>query len=221
MTIRVVIADDQVAVREALRLTLDGEPDIEVAGEAANGAEAVHQTLWRRPDVVVMDLRMPYMDGITAIHRIMETDAPPKVLALTTFDLDEYLFGALRAGAAGFLLKDSDPELLLDAVRALHRGHGLIDPQVTGRLIQRFAELSPKPATAALGRLTPREHEVLSQLALGMSNTEIAGSLTIEEGTVKTHIARILGKLGLRTRVHAVIYAYEHGLAPGGPDRSG
>ncbi|WP_329081413.1 MULTISPECIES: response regulator transcription factor [unclassified Streptosporangium] len=216
MTIRVVIADDQAAVREALCLTLDGEPDIKVVGQAVNGAEAVHQTLWRRPDVVVMDLRMPYMDGITAIRQVMETEAPPKVLALTTFDLDEYLFGALQAGAAGFLLKDSDPELLLDAVRALHRGHGLVDPHVAKRLIHRFAELAPKPVTSALDRLTPREHEVLWQITQGLSNTEIAAALTIEEGTVKTHVARILSKLGLRTRVHAVIYAYEHGLAPRG-----
>ncbi|MFI6305320.1 response regulator [Amycolatopsis thailandensis] len=211
--IRVLIADDQEPVREALRLVLDGEPDIEVVDEAANGAEAVRKALWRRPDVVVMDLRMPHLDGITAIRRLIGTEPAPRVLALTTFDLDDYLFGALQAGAAGFLLKDSEPELLLDAVRALHTGQGLIDPQVTGRLINRFAALSPRAPTRELELLTPREHEVLRSIARGMSNAEIADTLVIEPGTVKTHVARVLGKLGLRTRVHAVIYAYEHGLA--------
>ncbi|CAM3937632.1 response regulator transcription factor [Kibdelosporangium persicum] len=210
--IHVLIADDQEPVREALRLVLDGEPDIEVVDEAANGAEAVRKALWRRPDVVVMDLRMPHLDGIAAIHQLANSEPAPRVLALTTFDLDEYLFGALRAGAAGFLLKDSDPELLLDAVRALHAGHGLIDPQVTGRLISRFAALSPNPPTHELDLLTPREHEVLRHIARGLSNAEIADTLVIEPGTVKTHVARVLSKLGLRTRVHAVIYAYEHGL---------
>jgi DNA-binding NarL/FixJ family response regulator len=136
------------------------------------------------------------------------------MLALTTFDTDEYLFGALQSGASGFLLKDSDPELLLEAVRALHRGHGLVDPQVTTRLIHRFATLSPAPDTDARQRLTPRELEVLRHLARGLSNADIAGALTIEEGTVKNHVASLLRKLGLPTRVHAVIYAYEHGLAP-------
>ncbi|MEV5721243.1 response regulator transcription factor [Amycolatopsis mediterranei] len=210
--IRVLIADDQEPVREALRLVLDGEPDIEVVDEAANGAEAVRKALWRRPDVLVMDLRMPHLDGIAAIRRLANSEPAPRVLALTTFDLDEYLFGALRAGAAGFLLKDSEPELLLDAVRALHTGHGLIDPQVTGRLISRFAALSPNTPTHELDLLTPREHEVLRHISRGLSNAEIADTLVIEPGTVKTHVARVLSKLGLRTRVHAVIYAYEHGL---------
>ncbi|MFJ6675975.1 response regulator transcription factor [Actinosynnema sp. NPDC091369] len=210
MAIRVVVADDQAAVRDALRMVLDGEPDIEVVGEAASGAEAVHVALARRPDVVVMDLRMPHGDGIAAITRL--GGAGPKVLALTTFDVDEYLFGALAAGAGGFLLKDSDPALLLDAVRGLHGGRGLIDPRVTGRLIARFAQLSPRPAPRPVDRLTAREREVLAHVVRGLSNAEIAGALTIEEGTVKTHVARILTKLGLRTRVHAVIYAYEHGL---------
>jgi DNA-binding NarL/FixJ family response regulator len=213
VAIRVLVADDQEPVREALRMVLDGEPDIEVVAEAANGADAVHLALARRPDVVVMDLRMPHGDGIAAITRLTATEPAPKILALTTFDLDEYLFGALAAGAAGFLLKDSDPALLLDAVRGLHEGRGLIDPKVTGRLIARFAQLSPRPAPRPLDRLTPREHEVLAHVVRGLSNGEIAAALTIEEGTVKTHVARILAKLGLRTRVHAVIYAYEHGLA--------
>lgn len=210
--IRVLIADDQEPVREALRLVLDGEPDIEVVAEAANGAEAVQKALRRRPDVVVMDLRMAHLDGITAIRKLASAEPSSRVLALTTFDLDEYLFGALQAGAAGFLLKDSEPELLLDAVRALHTGHGLIDPQVTGRLISRFTALSPTPPPNELNLLTPREHEVLRQISQGLTNAEIANKLVIEPGTVKTHVARILAKLGLRTRVHAVIYAHKHGL---------
>ncbi|MEV5892418.1 response regulator transcription factor [Nonomuraea fuscirosea] len=212
MTIRVLIADDQQAAREALRLILDGEPDIDVIATAADGAEAVHKVPLHRPDVVVMDLRMPGMDGIAAIDRLAAAGSSPRVLALTTFDLDEYLFGALRAGAAGFLLKDSDPDVLIAAVRALHQGRGLIDPQVTGRLISRFTALSPRPATPELDLLTPREHHVLLLLARGMSNGEIAAACTIEEGTVKTHVNRILTKLGLRSRVHAAIYAHEHGL---------
>ncbi|MBB5801497.1 DNA-binding NarL/FixJ family response regulator [Saccharothrix ecbatanensis] len=213
MTIRVLVADDQEPVREALRMVLDGEADIEVIGEAANGAEAVHLALTRRPDVVVMDLRMPHGDGIAAITRLTATDPAPKILALTTFDLDEYLFGALAAGASGYLLKESDPAHVLDAVRSLHEGRGLIDPKVTGRLIARFAQLSPRPVPRQLDQLTPREHEVLAHVVQGLSNGEIATALTIEEGTVKTHVARIFTKLGFRTRVHAVIYAYEHGLA--------
>jgi DNA-binding NarL/FixJ family response regulator len=139
--IRVVIADDQSAVHEALRVTLDGEPDIEVVGEAADGAELVHQALWRRPNAVVMDLRMPYVDGLSAIRQLADVQTPPRVLALTTFDTDEYVFGALQSEASGFLLWDSDPELLLEVVRALRHGHGLADPQVTTRLIHRFTRL--------------------------------------------------------------------------------
>lgn len=214
MKIRVLIADDQAEVRSALRLVLDAEPDIEVVAEAVDGAEAIHAARVNRPDVAVVDIRMPRLDGLTAIRRLTAatTPNPPTVIALTTFDLDEYLFGALRAGAAGFLLKDNDPRLLLDAVRAADRGHGMIDPQVTRRLIDRFAALSPKPATAKLARLTAREHEVLGHLARGLSNAEMASLLWIEEGTVKTHVTRILAKLGLRSRVQAVIYAYEHGV---------
>ncbi|MCP3800230.1 response regulator transcription factor [Allokutzneria sp. A3M-2-11 16] len=210
--IRVVIADDQAEVRSALRLVLDAEPDIEVVAEAADGAEAVRRTEERRPDVLVIDIRMPRLDGIGAITRLAASSGTTKIIALTTFGIDEYLFGALRAGATGFLLKDSEPRLLLDAIRAADRGHGLIDPQVTHRLIDRFASLSPRPATAELDRLTPREREVLLEIARGLSNAEIARQLWIEEGTVKTHVVRILAKLGLRTRVHAVIYAHEHGL---------
>nr|WP_225954058.1 response regulator transcription factor [Kibdelosporangium phytohabitans] len=204
-----MIADDQPEVRDALHTILSAEPDIAVVAEAANGAQAVTMAMDHRPDVVIMDVRMPFLDGISAITALAGIC---RVLTLTTFDLDDYLFGALRAGAAGFLLKDSDPALLLDAIRAVHRGHGLIDPQVTGRLIGRFAELAPHPATTELDSLTDRESEVLRHVAHGLTNAEIARRLTIGEGTVKTHVARILGKLGLRTRVHIVIYAYEHGL---------
>jgi DNA-binding NarL/FixJ family response regulator len=208
MTIRVLIADDQPEVRSALRLVLDAEPDIRVVDEATNGADAVRLARQWRPDVTVIDIRMPRLDGIAAIRSLPDC----ATIALTTFDLDEYLFGALQAGARGFLLKDSGPLLLLDAVRAAHRGHGLIDPQLTCRVIRRFGALSPRPATDELSRLTSREHDVLLHIADGLSNAEIARTLWIEEGTVKTHVARILAKLGLRTRVHAVIYAYEHGL---------
>ncbi|MET0236178.1 MAG: response regulator transcription factor [Kibdelosporangium sp.] len=208
MTIRVLIADDQPEVRSALRLVLDAEPDIFVVDEAENGAEAIRLTRHWRPDVTVIDIRMPRLDGIAAIRALPDC----ATIALTTFDLDEYLFGALQAGAWGFLLKDSGPLLLLDAVRAAHRGHGLIDPRLTRRVVRRFAALSPRPVTSELSRLTAREHDVLLRIAEGLSNAEIARTLWIEEGTVKTHVARILAKLGLRTRVHAVIYAYEHGL---------
>ncbi|WP_431914930.1 response regulator [Nonomuraea jabiensis] len=212
MTIRTLIADDQPEVRSALRLVLDAEPDIEVVAEAGDGSQAVRAAHRHRPDVVVMDIRMPRMDGLAAIETLTGAGTVPTIIALTTFDLDEYLFGALQAGAAGFLLKDTDPRLLLDAVRAAHRGHGLIDPQVTRRLIHRFATLSPKPVTPAYDQLTAREREVLHHLAQGLSNAEIARELWIEEGTVKTHVNRILAKLRLRTRVHAVIYAHQHRL---------
>ncbi|WP_086663626.1 response regulator transcription factor [Lentzea kentuckyensis] len=211
--IRTLVADDQEPVRWALRLILDAEPDIEVVDEAGDGAEAVEKARWRGVDVVVLDMRMPRMDGLAAIRRITESVNPaPAVVALTTFDVDEYLFGALQAGAAGFVLKDSDPALLVDAVRAASKGQGLIDPQVTRRTIRRLTRIAPRHAPAELNLLTPREQEVLMQVARGLSNAEIARALTVGEGTVKTHVARVLAKLGLRTRVHLVIFAYEHGL---------
>lgn len=212
MTIRILIADDQPEVRSALRLVLDAEPDIVVVAEAGDGSQAVRAAHRHRPDVVIMDIRMPRMDGLAAIETLTGAGTVPAIIALTTFDLDEYLFGALQAGAAGFLLKDTDPRLLLDAVRAAHQGHGLIDPQVTRRLIHRFATLSPKPVTPAYDQLTVREREGLHHLAQGRSNAEIARELWIEEGTVKTHVNRILAKLRLRTRVHAAIYAHQHRL---------
>jgi DNA-binding NarL/FixJ family response regulator len=216
--IRTLIADDQEQARWALRLVLDAEPDIEVVDEARDGAEAVEKARWRGVDVVVLDLRMPRLDGLAAIRRIAESVNPaPAVVALTTFDVDEYLFGALQAGAAGFVLKDSEPALLIDAVRAAAKGQGLIDPQVTRRTIRRFAEIAPRPAPSELDLLTPREHEVLRHVARGLSNAEIARALTVGEGTVKTHVTRVLSKLGLRTRVHLVIYAYEHHLLNGTP----
>ena len=211
--IRTLLADDQEPVRWALRLVLDAEDDIEVVGEAADGAEAVEKARYCGVDVVVLDLRMPRLDGIAAIRRIGESVNPaPAVVALTTFDVDEYLFGALEAGAAGFVLKDSEPALLVDAVRAAAKGQGLLDPQVTRRTLRRFAEPPPRRPPDGLDRLTPREFEVLRHVAKGMSNAEIAGALVLGEGTVKTHVARMLAKLGLRTRVHLVIHAYEHGL---------
>jgi DNA-binding NarL/FixJ family response regulator len=211
MTARVLVADDQPAVRSALCLVLGAEPDIDVVGEASNGAAAITMARERRPDVVLMDIRMPRMDGIAAIRQL----TGPAVVALTTFDLDEYVFGALEAGAVGFLLKDSPPQLVLDAVRAAAAGRGLIDPAVTPRLIARFAALSPRPAGPELERLTSREREVLVLVGRGLSNAEIARMLWIEEGTVKTHVSRLLAKLGLRTRVQAVGFAYAHGLMTG------
>ncbi|WP_329792037.1 response regulator transcription factor [Lentzea sp. DG1S-22] len=211
--IRTLVADDQEPARWALRLVLDAEPDIEVVDEAVDGAEAVDKARRLGVDVVVLDLRMPRMDGVAAIRRITESVTPaPAVVALTTFDVDEYLFGALRAGAAGFVLKDSEPALLVEAVRAASRGQGLLDPQVTRRAIRRFAQFAPRPAPTGLDLLTPREQEVLRHVARGLSNAEIARALTVGEGTVKTHVARVLAKLGLRTRVHLVIYAYEHAI---------
>jgi DNA-binding NarL/FixJ family response regulator len=211
--IRTLLADDQEPVRWALRLVLDAEDDIEVVGEAADGAEAVEKARYG-VDVVVLDLRMPRLDGIAAIRRIGESVNPaPAVVALTTFDVDEYLFGALAAGAAGFVLKDSEPALLVGAVRAAAKGQGLLDPQVTRRTLRRFATPAPRRAPDGLDRLTPRELEVLRLVAKGMSNAEIAAALVVGEGTVKTHVARLLAKLGLRNRVHLVIHAYEHGLA--------
>jgi DNA-binding NarL/FixJ family response regulator len=212
MSIRVLVADDQAMVRAGFAMILEAEPDLELVGEAADGREAVAAALKTRPDVVLMDVRMPELDGVQATRRVVaETDA--RVLVLTTFDLDEYVYGALRAGASGFLLKDAPPEELVRATRVVAAGEALLSPSVTQRLIDEFAQRpDPASAPAALDELTEREREVLLLLARGLSNAEIATSLFVSETTVKTHVARILMKLGLRDRVQAVVCAYESGL---------
>ncbi|MDG4840877.1 response regulator transcription factor [Micromonospora sp. WMMD967] len=215
-TVRVVLADDQPAVRAGLVLILDGSPGVEVVGEAADGEEAVRLCRELRPDVAVLDVRMPRRDGISATREIV-TDALADVLVLTTFDLDDYVFGALRAGAAGFLLKDTDADGLVDAVRTVARGDGFIAPAVTRRLITAFAATAPTASAAtraALDTLTPRERDVLACLGLGLSNQQIAERLVLAESTAKTHVSRILAKLDLRSRVQAAIVAQELGLPP-------
>jgi len=214
MSIRLLIADDQAVVRSGLKAILEDEDDIEIVGEAEDGMQAVALARRRDADIVLMDVRMPRMDGIEATHELAgEVD----VLVITTFDLDEYVFGALRAGAAGFLLKDAPPETLIAAIRAVGRGQGLIAPEVTRRLIARFAAVSPRDAAAEREELSERELQVLLLVARGNTNAEIAAELMIEETTVKTHVSAVLGKLGLQRRVQAVIYAYETGLVmPGG-----
>ncbi|MGW1603573.1 response regulator [Streptomyces eurythermus] len=214
--IRVLVAEDQSAVRAGLALILGSAPDIEVAGEAADGERAVELARRLRPDVVLMDVQMPVLDGVSATRRIVTEDLAD-VLVLTTFDLDEYVFGALRAGAAGFLLKHAEARELLEAVRAVARGEGVVAPAVTRRLIAEFAAGAvPDRATAAdpavLEELTRREREVLGCVGEGLSNAEIAGRLDMAEGTVKTHVSRLLAKLGLRSRVQAAVLARELGL---------
>jgi DNA-binding NarL/FixJ family response regulator len=213
--IRVLLADDQALVRTGFRMILKAEPDIEVAGEAADGTQAVDSVRRLRPDVVVMDVRMPHLDGLEATRRILAApDAGTRVLMLTTFDLDEYVYDALRAGASGFLLKDGPAEQLVAAIRTVADGGALLAPTVTRRLIEEFARRAPDttPPPAALAELTTRERGVLVLLARGLSNAEVAAELTLGEATVKTHVARILSKLGLRDRTQAVVYAYESGL---------
>jgi DNA-binding NarL/FixJ family response regulator len=216
---KVLIADDQALVRAGFRMILDSQPDIEVVGEACNGEEAI--SAWRRlrPDVILMDVRMPRMDGLEALRRILGTgESPCKVIILTTFDLDEYVYAALRAGASGFLLKDVSPEQLIAAVRLVAVGDALLAPSITRRLVERFArpQAAPGIAPEALSALTARELEVLKLIARGLSNAEIASSLFLSEATVKTHVAHILPKLGVRDRVQAVVLAYESGLVQAG-----
>jgi DNA-binding NarL/FixJ family response regulator len=215
--IRVLIADDQPLMRTGFRMILDAEPDLEVVGEAADGAEAVRLAAGARADVVLMDVRMPGMDGIEATRRLAGDGVqdPVRVLILTTFDLDEYVLSALRAGASGFLLKDVPPEDLVEAIKVVAAGDALLAPSVTRRLLDRFAASIPDPAAArpaALDTLTARELEVLGLVARGMSNAEIAEHLVVSETTVKTHVGRLLFKLDLRDRVQAVVLAYETGI---------
>ncbi|GAA3373611.1 response regulator transcription factor [Streptomyces sannanensis] len=218
MTIRVLIADDQMMVREGFSVLLNAMPDIEVAGEAVNGRDAVTKVGELRPDVVLMDIRMPELNGIEATREIVAADADAKVLVLTTFDLDEYVYQALRAGASGFLLKDASAGRLAEAVRVVAVGEALLAPSVTRRLITEFSRLgTPKsPARSQIGDLTERETEVLVLIAQGLSNAEIADRLVVAESTVKTHVSRILVKLGLRDRTQAAVFAYEAGLVTPG-----
>jgi DNA-binding NarL/FixJ family response regulator len=215
--IRVALVDDQELVRAGFRMMLDAQPDMTVTGEAADGLAAVALAATGAADVMVMDVRMPRLDGVQAARRICVTGDRPKVLMLTTFDLDEYAFAALKAGASGFLLKDVPPQELLFAIRAVHSGDSVVAPSTTRRLIDRFVPLLPAgeagaSSAAGLADLTEREREVLIQVAAGLSNAEIAARLFVSEATVKTHVGRILGKLGLRDRVQAVVLAYESGL---------
>ncbi|MEU8251969.1 response regulator transcription factor [Nonomuraea sp. NPDC048916] len=208
MTIRVLVADDHAAVRAGIVLILGGAGDIEVVGEAADGEQAVALALETRPDVVLMDVQMPRLDGISATR---ELAGVADVLILTTFDVDEYVFGALRAGAAGFLLKNTDADALIEGVRLVARGDGLISPSVTRRLISAFAERAPRREPPDASVLTPREREVLACVGRGLSNAEIAKELDMAEATTKTHVSRVLNKLGLRSRVQAAIYYSEGG----------
>ena len=217
--IRIVLVDDQELVRAGFRMVLEAQPDMHVVGEAADGLAAIDLASRLHADVMVMDARMPRLDGVEATRRIRQAGERPRVLMLTTFDLDEYAFAALKAGASGFLLKDVPPEELLFAIRAVHSGDSVVAPSTTRRLIDQFAALLPggqQDSPAELEELTEREREVLLHVAHGLSNQEIAQLLFLSEATVKTHVGRVLGKLGLRDRVQAVVYAYEHGLVRAG-----
>ncbi|SCE24889.1 two component transcriptional regulator, LuxR family [Streptomyces sp. SolWspMP-5a-2] len=217
-TIRVLIADDQMMVREGFSVLLNAMPDIEVVGEAVDGREAVRRVRELTPDVVLMDIRMPEQNGIEATREIVAAGGASKVLVLTTFDLDEYVYQALRAGASGFLLKDASARQLADGVRVVASGEALLAPSVTRRLITEFSKLAPapRPTAQAYGDLTDRETEVLVLIAQGLSNAEIAGRLVVAESTIKTHVSRVLVKLGLRDRTQAAVFAYEARLVTPG-----
>jgi DNA-binding NarL/FixJ family response regulator len=218
MTIKVLIADDQAMVRAGFRMVLNAETDIEVVGEAGDGEQAVGAARRLRPDVVLMDIRMPRLDGIQATQRVLDTPGPvPRVLILTTFDLDEYVYEALHGGASGFLLKNAPPERLVEGIRVVAQGEALLAPSVTRRVIEEFVH-QPRSGNppSELEELTAREREVLALLAHGRTNEEIATELVVSRGTAKTHVARVLGKLGLRDRIQAVIFAYENGLVKPG-----
>ena len=208
--ISVLLADDQALVRGGFRLILEAEPDIDVIAEAADGAQAIEKALQSRPDVVLMDIRMPALDGIETARQLVPELPATRVVMLTTFDLDEYIVAAFRAGASGFLLKTAPPQQLVAAVRTVHAGDALLAPASTRRLIEQFAR--PPDQAPALDMLTPREHDVLRLLARGLTNAEIAQQLVVEPSTIKSHVASVLQKLGLRDRVQAVIAAYETGL---------
>jgi DNA-binding NarL/FixJ family response regulator len=218
VTTRVLLADDQALVRSGFRMILEARPDMEVVGEAENGLEAVVLADETRPDVVVMDVRMPELDGIEATRRIAAGGGDSRVLILTTFDLDEYVYAAIRSGASGFLLKDVQPAQLVDAIRIVAAGDALLAPTVTRRLLETFATALPASlaADAALEALSPREREVLTLMAGGLANAEIAERLFLSEATVKSHVSSILRKLGVRDRVQAVVAAYETGLVRAG-----
>ena len=218
MSISILLADDQELMRMGFRMVIDSQPDLEVIGEASNGNEAIEATQRLAPDVVLMDVRMPECDGVQATQTIVASGAASRIIILTTFDLDEYVYAGLRAGASGFLLKDAQPAELLAAIRAVASGDAVVSPRVTRRLLSQHAHRLPSAGTpepresSAVSQLTGREHEVLLEIAQGLSNAEIADKLVLSEATVKTHVGRILSKLELRDRVQIVVFAYETAL---------
>jgi DNA-binding NarL/FixJ family response regulator len=220
VTIRVFLVDDQVLVRAGFRMVVSSQEDMTVVGEAGDGGEAIEKLSVTRADVVLMDVRMPRMDGVEATRHVRALPDPtPRVVVLTTFDLDEYVFSAIKAGASGFLLKDAPPESLLSAIRSVHSGDSVVAPSTTRRLLERFSPFLPDQQPAVddrIGSLTEREREVLLEVARGLSNSEIAAKLYLSEATVKTHVGRILAKLSLRDRVQLVVFAYETGLVRAG-----
>ncbi|QPL94606.1 response regulator transcription factor [Streptomyces clavuligerus] len=224
MSIKVMLVDDQVLLRTGFRMVLAAQPDMEVVAEAGDGAEAIELLRSTAVDVVLMDVRMPRLDGVEATRRICAQPDPPKVLILTTFDLDEYAFSGLKAGASGFMLKDVPPGELLAAIRSVHSGDAVVAPSTTRRLLDRFSPMlpsgGPEPRNKEVDRLTEREREVMMLVAQGLSNGEIAGRLVLSEATVKTHVGRILTKLNLRDRVQVVVLAYETGLVRAGGGRA-